>query len=278
MQMEAYRLNTDSIPYISFPALENVDWLCHACSTRLGGVSTGIHSTMNLGFQNGDDPEAVYENYNRICSTIGVEPESVVHAKQTHGDKIRIVTTGDRGKGYNSERDYDEIDALVTNESGVTLTILTADCVPVFLVDPVNKAIGLAHSGWRGTVQRIAAKTVRCMKETYGSNPADMIAVTGPCICRDCYEVGEEVAENFQKEFGDTVFQKISYTKKAPVASCKPHIDLSEAIVQSLLEEGLKETLITQSRLCTSCNSELLFSPRVTQGKRGTLASFMAIR
>ncbi len=276
--METYRLNTDRTPYISFPALEGFDWLCHGCSTRRGGVSTGIHSTMNLGFQNGDQPEAVYENYKRICAAIGVEPESVVHAKQTHKDKTRIVTAMDRGKGFNRERDYDEIDALVTNEAGLTLTILTADCVPVFLVDPVKRAIGLVHSGWRGTVQRIAAKTVRCMQETYDSEPSDMIAVTGPCICSDCYEVGEEVAENFRTEFGNKVFQQISYVKNSSDTGGKPHIDLSEAITQTLLEAGLKESSITQSRLCTSCNSDLLFSHRVTQGKRGTLASFLAIR
>ena len=273
--METYRLNTDRTPYISFPVLEGFDWLCHGCSTRLGGVSTGIHGTMNLGFQNGDRPEAVYENYNRICSAIGVEPESVVQAKQTHKDNVRIVTAKDRGKGFNRERDYDDIDALITNESGLTLTILTADCVPVFLVDPVNKAIGLVHSGWRGTVQRIAAKTVRRMQEVYDSNPADMIAVTGPCICWTCYEVGEEVAANFENEFGKNVFQKISHAETSLYK--KTHIDLSEAITQTLLEAGLNETSVIQSGLCTSCNSELLFSHRVTQGKRGTLASFLAV-
>ncbi len=275
--MEAYRLNTDRTPYISFPALEGFDWLCHGCSTRLGGVSTGIHSTMNLGFQNGDRPEAVYENYNRICSAIGVEPESIVHAKQTHKDKIRIITTEDKGKGFNRERDYDDIDALITNESGLTLTILTADCVPVFLVDSVKRAIGLVHSGWRGTVQRIAAKTVRCMQETYGSRPSDIIAVTGPCICCDCYEVGDEVVEKFRNEFGSKVFQQISRSVNEPHGN-RIHLDLSEVIKQSLLEAGLKEELITQSGLCTSCNSELLFSHRVTQGKRGTLASFLALK
>lgn len=276
--METYRLNTDRTPYISFPVLEGFDWLCHGCSTRLGGVSTGIHGTMNLGFQNGDRSEAVYENYNRICSAIGVEPESVVHAKQTHKDKIRIVTSEDKGKGFNRERDYDDIDALITNESGLTLTILTADCVPVFLVDPIKRVIGLVHSGWRGTVQRIAAKTVRCMQETYDSKTSDMIAVIGPCICWNCYEVGEDVAEKFRSEFGDKVFQKISHSEDSRYAGGKPHIDLTEAIVQSLLETGLKKTSIIQSELCTSCNSELLFSHRVTQGKRGTLASFLALK
>lgn len=274
--MELYRLNQNSTPYISFPILEEYDWLRHGCSTRLGGVSTGIHSTMNLGFQNGDFPERVYENYNRICTAIGVQPESVVHAKQTHKDRVRIVTAEDRGKGYNRDRDYDDIDALITNESGVTLTILTADCVPVYLVDPVKRVIGLAHSGWRGTVQRIAAKTVKYMQETYGCRPADIIAVTGPCICWDCYEVGEEVAESFRSEFGDNLFQKISHAEHSNYT--KPHIDLTEAIAQTLLEAGLKEDSVTQCGMCTSCNSELLFSHRVTQGKRGTLASFLSIK
>lgn len=269
--MESYRLVNDTTPYVIFSSLEQLDWLTHAVSTRLGGVSTGIHSTMNLGFQNGDLQENVFENYKRICTAIGVLPESIVHAKQTHKDRVRVVTAADRGKGYNRARDYDDIDALVTNEPGVTLTILTADCVPVFLVDPVKRAIGLVHSGWRGTVARIAAKTVLCMQNTYCSNPEDILAVTGPCICSDCYEVGDDVADAFRSEFGDKVFVRIS--KKV---DGKSHINLSEAIAQSLYMIGVNRVI--QSGFCTACNSDILFSHRVTQGKRGTLASFLAIK
>ena len=269
--METYKIRNDNTPVVVFPVLSNFDWLSHGCSTRLGGVSTGIHATMNLGFQNGDAPENVYENYKRICEAIGVKPESVVHARQTHKDKVRVVTAADRGKGYNRERDYDDIDALVTDESGVTLTILTADCVPVFLVDPVKHAIGLAHSGWRGTVSRIAAKTVQCMIDTYGSNPKDIIVVTGPCICSACYEVGDDVADAFRSEFGDEVFSRIATKRNG-----KFHISLSEAIAQSLVQIGVSD--IKQSGFCTACNSDILFSHRVTQGKRGTLASFLALK
>ena len=106
-ELEHYVIIKDTTPYVAFPVLEEFNWLTHGCSTRLGGVSSGIHATMNLGFQNGDIPENVYENYNRICAAIGVNPESVVHAKQTHKDRVRVVTTEDRGKGYNRERDYD---------------------------------------------------------------------------------------------------------------------------------------------------------------------------
>ena len=268
--MEYYKIIQETTPYIAFPALMKFSWLRHACSTRLGGVSTGIHATMNLGFQNGDLHEHVYENYKRICAAIDVTPESVVHARQTHKDRVRVVAAEDRGKGYNRERDYDDIDALVTRDSNVTLTVLTADCVPVFLVDPVNRAIGLAHSGWRGTVSRIAAKTVQCMQNNYGTRPANVIAVTGPCICCDCYEVGEEVADAFRNEFGAEVFTLISKQKNG-----KAHINLSETIAQSLYEIGVMK--VEQSGLCTACHPDLLFSHRVTQGKRGTLASFMSI-
>lgn len=269
--MESYKIVNDTTPYIIFPSLVQFDWLIHAGSTRLGGVSTGIHSTMNLGFLNGDIQENVFENYKRICATIGILPESVVHAKQTHKDRVRVVTAADRGKGYNRERDYEDIDALITNEPGITLTILTADCVPVFLVDPVKHAIGLVHSGWRGTVARIAAKTVLCMQNTYGSKPEDILAVTGPCICCDCYEVGDDVAETFRSEFGDEILVRISKKMDG-----KTHINLSEAIAQSLYAIGVNH--VAQSNFCTACNSDILFSHRVTQGKRGTLASFLAIK
>lgn len=269
--MKQYRIINEKTPYVAFPSLEEFPWLKHACSTRLGGVSTGIHASMNLGFQNGDLPENVYENYNRICAAIGVSPDSVVHAKQTHKDRVRVVTAEDKGKGYKRDRDYDDIDALITNEPEITLTILTADCVPVFLVDPVKHSIGLAHSGWRGTVARIAAKTVQCMQDSFGCNPSDIVAVTGPCICCDCYEVGDEVADEFYKEFGSDVFERISLRRNG-----KAYINLSEAIAYSLFETGVKK--VAQSGLCTACNSDLLFSHRVTQGKRGTLASFLTIK
>ena len=271
--MNQYLINRNSVPYISFPLFDNLPWLKHGCSTRLGGVSTGIHATMNLGFQNGDLPDNVYENYRRICDAIGIEPESVVHAKQTHKDYVRVVTAKDRGKGYNRDRDYDDIDALITNEPGITLTILTADCVPVFIVDPVEKAIGLVHSGWRGTVQRITEKTVKSMQDNFGCKPKNLLAVTGPCICSNCYEVGPEVADAFHDEFGSDMFLKISHQHNG-----KTHIDLSETIIRTLLAAGLDSASVVKSGLCTACNSELLFSHRITQGKRGTLASFLSMK
>lgn len=270
--MELYQLNQGKIPYLSFPVLETIPWIRHGFSTRLGGVSTGIHRSMNLGFQNGDEKENVYENYARICDVIGVKPESIVHAKQTHLDQYRIVDYDDIGKGYNRERDYDDIDALVTNHSGITLTILTADCVPVYLVDPENKAIGLVHSGWSGTVKRIAAKTVQGMMSAYGTKPAQVIAVTGPCICADCFEVGDEVADAFLNEFGSNRFSLITHKVDE-----RYHINLAESIAQSLLDIGLNSSNIHQSGLCTACNPDLLFSHRVTQGKRGTMAAFLSI-
>lgn len=270
--MSHYRLNNQTTPYISFPVLENIPWIKHGFSTRLGGVSAGIHSTMNLGFLNGDNPDCVFKNYQRICNAIGIEPESIVHAKQTHKDQYRVVSAEDRGKGFCKERDYDDIDALITNHSGITLTILTADCVPVYLVDPVQKAIGLVHSGWRGTVQRISPKTIHGMTQNFGTNPKDIIAVIGPCICQSCFEVGDEVATVFQEEFGKDAFERIN----KPLDG-RAHISLSDAITTSLLECGVQNNNIVQSGLCTACNSDLLFSHRITQGKRGTLAAFLTI-
>lgn len=270
--LKYYRLNNLTTPFITFPVLDNISWIKHCFSTRLGGVSTGIHSTMNLGFLNGDDPNCVTENYQRICKVIGIKPESIVHAKQTHKDQYRVVSIEDRGKGFCKERDYDDIDALITNQSGVTLTILTADCVPVFLVDPVQKAIGLVHSGWRGTVQRISVKAIHGMSQNFGTNPKDVIAVTGPCICQSCFEVGDEVADAFLEEFGPDTFDLINKQ-----IGGRAHISLSEAITRSLLECGLQNKNIIQSGLCTACNPDILFSHRITQGKRGTLAAFLAI-
>ncbi len=259
----------NEIPVIQFPLLERIAWLKHGVSTRLGGVSEGIYASMNLGFLNGDSRENVQENYKRICNSIGIDADSMVFSYQTHTDHIRKVSSADCGKGYSKERDYKDIDALITNDSKVTLVIFTADCVPVFLVDTVNHAIGLAHSGWKGTKNKIAVKTLNKMEEEYGTTPQNVLAVTGPCICRSCYEVGDDVEKQFQDAFTEEQFNKIT--------AMEHHVDLALAIQFSLEEAGIKPENISDSGFCTACNSDILFSHRASKGKRGTMASFLKI-
>ncbi|CRZ34343.1 hypothetical protein DFR55_101115 [Herbinix hemicellulosilytica] len=272
------RLNrSGKAPFIEFPVFSEIPFITHGFSTRLGGVSTGMFSSMNLGsgplpYQ--DDPENIRQNFLIITESIGVKPESLVLSDQVHKTNIRIVDENDRGKGFIRPRDYEEIDGLITNKPNITLVTKYADCVPLFFVDPIKKAIGLSHSGWKGTIGRIGYKTVEKMKDAFGSNPEDIIAVIGPSICADCYEVGEEVAEEFRKVF--------SLKNENTEILCKNknnryQLNLWEANRRVLLDAGLQQKNIHVSEVCTACNSDLFFSHRKTGGKRGSLAAFLAI-
>lgn len=248
--------------------------LVQACSTRLGGVSTGIHKSMNLGFLNGDDPDNVHENFRIICNELKINPRSLVFAAQTHTNNVRVTGLSDHGKWIFRERDYDNIDALVTNNPGTTLIILTADCVPVSIYDPVNKAIGLAHSGWRGTASEIVCETIKTMQAEYGSNPENLIISTGPSICKKCYEVSLDVVNEFKKTYNEDEMKQIT----EQVSEEHFLLDLNEAIRISALRMGVKPENFEITGLCTNCNPDLLFSHRASCGKRGTLASFLSIR
>lgn len=264
------------VPYISFLPLEQIPFIRHGFSTKLGGVSRGMFSSMNLGYQSGpyrDDPELVKKNYELMADRIGIDPSTIVMSKQVHKTNIRFVTEEDCGKGLYRERDYDEIDGLITNIPNITLVTHYADCVPLFFVDTKQKAIGLTHSGWRGTVAKIGKTTIKEMQKAFLSNPKDIIAVIGPSICGDCYEVGEEVALEFEKEFQEIDCSTIITSKEHG----KYHCDLWQANKAVLLEAGLAPEHIHISGVCTSCNSDILFSHRKTNGQRGVLAAFLTL-
>ena len=137
------------VPYLVFPSLENTGLVRHAFSTRLGGCSTGDLATMNLSSTRGDDPENVKENFQRFGAAVGFDPKDLVLSLQTHTTNVRLVTEEDRGKGFTRPRDYKDVDGLITNVPGLVLATFYADCVPLYFVDPVHRAIGLSHSGWR---------------------------------------------------------------------------------------------------------------------------------
>lgn len=172
------------VTYLTYPAFEKLEGIIHGFSTRLGGVSRGIYSSMNLSFTRGDEEEAVKENYRRIAQAIGFRTDDIVTSDQTHTANVRKVTEADRGKGITVPRDYQDVDGMVTNVPGLVLTTFYADCVPLYFVDPVKCVIGLSHSGWRGTVAKIGKATVEKMKEEYGCHPEDILAAIGPSICQ----------------------------------------------------------------------------------------------
>lgn len=262
----------DNVPYISYRALADIKWLKNGFSTRLGGVSEGVLSTMNLGFGRNDLPENVVKNHEIIANAIGFNPENIVASKQTHTTNVKIVSKKDCGKGIYRERDYDDVDGMITNEKGIVLATYFADCVPLYMVDTKNKAIGLSHSGWRGTVGKIGKVTLDLMKETYGTNPKDVIACIGPSICRDCYEVSEDVATEFEAAFKGR--EKDILINKG---NGKYQLDLWKCNYIIFKECGVYEENIHMPDICTCHNMEMMFSHRAIQGRRGNLAAFLSI-
>lgn len=260
--------------YLTYKLLEQTKAVVHGFTTRLGGVSEGVCSSMNLSFTRGDDPEAVRENYRRIASAVGFPYESVVCSDQTHTANVRRVGKEDRGIGLLREKPYHDVDGLITNEPGVTLATFYADCVPLYLVDPVQKAIGLSHSGWRGTVQKIGKKTVEAMAQSFGSRPEDIVTAIGPSICMDCYEVSEDVITEIKKIYPEQFWPKFFYRKE----NGKFQLNLWECCRENFLEAGILPEHIAMPELCTCCNPDFLFSHRASQGRRGNLAAFLMLQ
>lgn len=269
-------INLDmEVPYFTFSALSKLPFIRHGFSTKLGGVSTGQFATMNFDrkvVDAYDDPDKVLENFRRMADSIGFDLNSVVLSKQVHKTNIRLVDEADRGKGLLIPRDYDEIDGLITNRPNITLVTKYADCVPLFFADLVKKAIGLAHSGWRGTVAKIGRITVEEMGKAFGSEPKDIIAVIGPSICKSCYEIAGNTVEEFKKAFPAEQDNILTLSDNG-----KYLCDLWAANRCVLAEAGIPSSNIHISGVCTSCNSDILFSHRKTNGKRGSLAAFLCI-
>ena len=266
--------NRNGVTYLTYPKLEKLPGFVHCFSTRLGGVSEGIYSSMNLSFTRGDKDSAVRENYRLLSEAVGFQMKDIVTSDQTHTSNVIRVTEEDRGNGITKPRSYTDVDGMVTDVPGLVLATFYADCVPLYFIDPVHKAIGLSHSGWRGTAARIGEVTVNKMRECFGSEPADIYGAIGPSICQDCYEVSEDVILEFQKSFDRKDWAELFYRKE----NGKYQLNLWEANRKIMMEAGLREEHISMPNLCTCCNPEFLFSHRASRGKRGNLGAFLSIK
>ena len=262
------------VPYFTFPFFEKLNGIVHGFSSRLGGVSTGCLSSMNLSFSRGDEAERVRENFRRIAESIGFSEKNLVFSMQTHTTNVRRVGKKDCGSGLFRPVGYRDVDGLVTNEPEVVLATFYADCVPLFFVDPVHRCIGLSHSGWRGTVGKIGKVTVEMMTKEFGSDPGDILAAVGPSICQDCYEVSEEVIKLFRENFAEELWPKLFYEKE----NGHYQLNLWEANRLIFEEAGILPEHITVTDVCTACNPDLLFSHRTSGGKRGNMAGFLELK
>lgn len=265
-------ISKDGIDYLIFNHWKENKDLIHCFTTRNGGVSTGIYSSLNLGFNRGDEKEHVMKNYQRICKAIGVSVDSLVLSRQVHETNIAKVTSENRGNGIIYPNKWDSVDGIYTTEKDVTLVTHYADCVPLFFYAPKAKMIGLAHAGWRGTVGEIA-KVMVDLWHNKEKIPLEEIEVAiGPSIGPCHFEVDKEVADEFIQLFGQVPF--IQYHP----LNHKYSINLWECNRQILIKNGIPEKNIYISGICTCCHHDLFFSHRASQGKRGTLGAFMALK
>lgn len=257
------RCQDNGLVYYRFNDLTAHKNLMHGVFTRLGGVSLPPFGTLNLGKSVGDSKEAVQENYARICRTLGIAGNTLVTGYQTHSDHVAIVGPQEKGKLLEAT------DALLTNSPEVSLTLRFADCVPLLFFDPVQEVIGLAHAGWKGTVNKIGSKVVNVFQTAYGSRPSDIIACIGPSIGPCCYQVGDDVIAQVKRGFPAT----------GDLLICQPddsiHFDLWAANRFQLQQQGVVR--IEEARLCTACHRGEFFSHRGDKGLTGRFGIFMAL-
>lgn len=257
---------TDSLEYLSSSLLP----VPHGFSTRKGGVSKGYLESLNLGLNRGDERENVVQNYRLLGKAIGFDPFAAVGANQVHGKTILPVTARHKGELL-GERLGIECDGLITNEPGIPLVVFSADCETVLLYDPVCRAIGAVHSGWKGTALGIVKTAVEAMVSAYGCKSKNILAALGPCIGQGCFETDANVPEAMSQALGELAEPAIRQ------AGAKYYVDLKALNRTWLLEAGLEEDHIDISQACTACQPDLFWSYRRHQDNRGSLAAVIVL-
>ena len=271
-----YTISTGILPMVESPLFQREIGLQHGFSTRKGGVSKEHLASLNLSFSVEDAKENVLENFRRIGERFGKTPEDFVLSKQSHETKVLKVGTKDRGKGITKDRDYEGIDALITDEEGIILSCFSADCVPILFYDPIRKAVGACHSGWRGTKGKILQNVVEEMRKHFSSNPAEILIAIGPSICKEQYVVSEDLALSFLEDYPDLGEDTASPIQR--ISKDKFQLDLWDLNRRIALNCGIKEEHISISGYCTMENPELFFSHRYSQGKRGLQGAFICLQ
>lgn len=245
------RTSITNLPVLQYKVLQSEKSLIHFVTTRQGGISKDKFRSLNLSYKGGDTKMNVNRNRSILLNELNIESGKILFPNQCHTNHIKRVDDG------TNQDDLKETDALITNCKNLCISVLAADCVPLILYDPENRAIGVVHSGWRGTTGRIVARTIEQLVKSYGTKPEKLLACIGPAISQQKYEVGDEVVEQFKFWFADTpvVFPKNNVTGKF-------HVDLWEANRQLLLRYGVHEKNIEVAALCTYEHPELFFSAR----------------
>ncbi len=269
-----YIKEANGVKLCVFENFERTGLVRHCVSTRVGGVSSGCYSSLNLRLNGRDERALMLENFARLCCALNTDVDSLVFSDQTHNTDIYIVGQNDRGKGITRESDIRSIDALITSEPGVALTTFYADCVPVLFLDTRKGVIAAAHAGWRGTADAIAAKTVAKMTEAFGCKPHDILAGIGPSIGACCFEVDEPVAAEFRTKLPLSE----RFIKPSESTEGKFYIDLRAINAQLLTDAGIQAENIETADLCTKCEDALFYSHRRDGNNRGSMAAVIELK
>lgn len=259
------------VPFAAAQNLTQAGGVAHGFSTRQGGVSQGIFSSLNLSASRGDDPDCVRENYRRFCAAIGADEKRLVLTRQVHGCAVRAVTEADIQQDVCAPVEQ-ACDALITRTPGLTLAVFTADCIPILLYDPRVKAAAAVHAGWRGTAGDIVGRTVEQLGRSFGSRPKDLLAAIGPGISRCCFETDGDVPQAMEAQLGELARPHVS-----PGPGEKFHVDLKGINAALLQRAGLSPDHIEVSPHCTACLPDLFWSHRVTKGQRGNQAAMIML-
>lgn len=256
--------NHRSVPYYTFASFDGQPGLRHAVLTRLGGVSPAPWDSLNLGWTVGDERDNVEANYHRWSQAFGLVREELTTTWQVHGNRILVADE------QNRHGSLGQADGLITRTPDLAITQRFADCTPILLYDPVQRACGIAHAGWQGTAARCAEAMVLTMQAEFGSRPADLLAGIGPAIGPCCYEVGPEVTEAIRASHRRP--DLLLRSGRRPDSS---FLDLWQANAQQLADAGVQRIEI--GGLCTACNRDLFFSHRADKGCSGRFGAFIML-
>lgn len=260
---------TEELKIYRFGHLSSSDRLIHFVSSRKGGISQGKYGSLNLGLHTGDEQSNVLINRKLLADSIGISVDDFVFAGQVHGAEIAIVGKAERGSGvWETDSCIHETDAMITQQPGICLIVLVADCVPVLLHDPDKRVIAAIHAGRKGTESKIVMKTLERMRVEFGCRPKEILAGIGPSIGPCCYEVDDNVAGQFRESLS-----KYNGLVLEPQPGHKPHLDLWKANQQQMLDCGILSENIEIAGLCTQCEEQEYFSYRSGKGITGRFAA-----
>ena len=259
--------NKKAAAFFTSKQLQETNLVKHCFTSRIGGVSPVPFNTLNMGTRRADKRENILENYRRVCRAIDVDHNALIIANYVHGTNVVEVVQKDAGKGIHRE-ELDECDGLVTNEVNLPIVTLHADCIPIFYMDPIRRAIGVCHSGWRGVYGKASVSMLKKMKSCFGTGPSECLISLGPSIQACCFEVDKPEADMFRADYPAFVFEK---------GEGKYNVDLPACVNKQLLQAGAKQENISISRRCTSCDTAHLFSARAEE-QTGAMAAIIALK